>query len=254
MSKHASMAYGAAGIAALFAVLLAPRGAAAQPDPFDDYERWREGEADESRALPEEGVVAEPVGPWRGFNKGAWGVGGRMQFSYTGANNEVLEGVDESNNAFWFRLTPSLTYTLAERVNVALSMGVLSKSVSQQQGQDSDESNFFVEGAAYYHIPLSPRLSFIPGAGLGFYVGSGSRDLTLTRNGQPTVTEESTSTAGFSAALYLGVGYALTEQWQIRSGLALNALIGSEGIESSNESLSTSTAHIGLPIEIYYAF
>ncbi len=255
MSKHASMASGAAALAALCAVLLTPRGAAAQapPDPFEDYDRWKTtGEGDPARATPADTDLGEPIGPWAGFTKGRWSVGGRTQFSYTGANNEVFEGSEESNNTFWFRLTPSVSYTPIDRVHAALSIGILSKAISQEQGQDSDETNFFFEASAYYHIPLNERLSFIPGAGLGFYVGSGTRALIL--NGQTTSTEESTGTSGFSAALYLGVGYALTEQWQIRSGLALNALLGSESIGSTGESLSTSTAHIGLPVELHYAF
>lgn len=255
MSKRANMALGTAALAAVFAVLT-PRGAAAQapPDPFEDYDRWKSGDGDQPRVATDAGEGYEPVGPWAGFNRGRWSVGGRTQFSYTGANNEIRDDKEESNNTFWFRLTPSVTYTFMERIQASLSIGILSKAISQEQGQDSDETNFFFEASAYYHVPLNERLSFIPGAGLGFYVGSGSRALALTTDDQTTITEESTGTSGFSAALYLGVGYALSEQWQIRSGLAINGLIGSESIESSDESLSTSTAHIGLPIELYYTF
>ena len=254
MSKHARMACGAAALSALCAALLIPRTAAAQPDPFEDYERWKDGEADPAQAALAEPPPEEAVGPWRGFKQGTFTVGGRLQLSYTGTNNEVLEGVDESNNTYFFRLTPSVSYAPIDRLQVTVSAGVLSKSVAQEAGQDSDETNFFLEAAAHYQFPMGQRFSFIPGLGLGFYLGSGSRDLLLTRSGNTSLTEESTTTSGFAAALYLGVGYALTEQWQIRSGLSLNAMFGSESIDSSDASLSTSTAHIGLPIEIFYAF
>jgi hypothetical protein len=255
MSKHASLACRAATLAAVLAVLLSGREAAAQPDPFEDYDRWKDGGPEPGRAAPHEGASNDEwEGSWEGFTKGTFSFGGRTQLSYTGANNEVLEGVDESNNAFWLRLTPTLAYNPIDRLHVALSAGILSKSVSQQQGQDSNETNFFLEGAAYYHIPLGGHFSFIPGIGLGFYAGSGSRDLGVTEGGTLVFVEESTNTSGFSAALYLCLGYALTKDWQIRSGLAMNALVGSESIDSSNETLATSTAHIGLPIELYYSF
>jgi hypothetical protein len=255
MSKRASMACGAA-LAAVLAVLLAPQSAAAQPDPFADYDRWKEGEPVEPQAPPGAGEEEEFSGPWEGFRKGVIGVGGRLQLAYTGTDNEVLEGVDESNNSFFFRLTPTVTYTVIDRVHLALSLGVLSKSVSQEAGQDSDETNFFTEAQVYYHIPLGARsrFSFVPGIGLGFYIGSGSRDLTITKDGEASVVEESTTTSGFTAAVYLGLGYALSPRWQIRSGLALNAFLGSESIDSSDASLATSAAHIGLPLELYYAF
>jgi hypothetical protein len=254
------MACGAAALAALIGCLLAPRSAAAQsdpPDPFEDYDRWKAGAPEAPSGSPGAREDEGPSGPWVGFNKGVIGVGGRLQLAYTGTDNEVLEGVDESNNAFFFRLTPTVTYTVIDRVHLALSLGVLSKSVSQQAGQDQDETNFFSEAQVYYHIPLgaTSRFSFVPGLGLGFYVGSGSRDLSITTDeGEQTFVEESTTTSGFTAAVYLGLGYAITPQWQIRSGLALNAFLGSESIDSSDASLATSAAHIGLPIELYYAF
>lgn len=255
MSKRASMAHGAAALAVLFAAVLTPRSAAAQPDPFQDYERWKTGEAEPSQAgSPKAVSQEEAIGPWTGFNQGTWSVGGRIQLSYTGTDNEVIEGVAESNNTYFFRLTPSVSWVPVDRLQVALSMGVFSKSVAQEQGQDADETNFITEASAHYAFPLGQRFSFIPGLGLGFYVGSGSRDLLISQNGNQTMVEESTSTAGFTAAVYLGVGYALTEHWQIRSGLSLNAMIGSEGIDSSGASLSNSTAHIGLPLELYYSF
>ncbi|MCC6556105.1 MAG: outer membrane beta-barrel protein [Polyangiaceae bacterium] len=252
------MARPAAALSAVLAILLSGRGAAAQaspPDPFEDYDRWKSGEeVAPPGAPPGEGAFEAPVGQWAGFAQGAWAFGGRVQLSYTGANNEVLEGVDESNNTFIFRLTPTLTYNPIERVHLGLAMGVLAKSISQQAGQDANETNFFTEAVGHYYIPLGSRFAFVPGVGLGFYLGSGSRDLTVTKGNNTVTIDESTTTSGFSAALYLRLGYALSKEWFISSGLTLNALLGSESIDSSGDSLSTSTAHIGLPIELYYAF
>ena len=103
-------------------------------------------------------------------------------------------------------------------------------------------------------LPLGKRFAFLPGLGLGLYFGSSNRPLEVEENGSTSVVDEETSTFGVAATVYLTLGYQLSPNWHLRAGLALNALLGTESISSRDASLASSTAHVGLPIELHYAF
>ena len=251
--------------AAALGLTLAANGAYAQqpaqvPDPFEDYEAWKTGEPTPSLTPPLKGAptqaTAAPVvnGPKLKLTKGTWNLGARALFSYTGANNELKDGSSESNTTLFIRATPSLSYFIMDRLEVGGSFGWLSKSLARESGGRATEGDWAMEGTAFYHIPLSKRLSFVPGAGLGFYFGSSDNTTRAWVDGAREEIEETTDTKGVMAALYLGAAYQLGESWQLRSGLTLNALIGSETINSEDKSLSASTLHVGLPIELYYTF
>lgn len=244
------------------AVLCSASTALAQPDPFEDYERMKRGEPLEPADGGGPSGTCEPCDEvTEGENRPSLeqltlSVGLRTQLSYTGTSNELESGAgSEDNNTLFYRLAPTVGLMVLDRLEVALSLGLLGRSVSLDRGADSSESAFLIEASGGYHVPVGDRIDLIPGVALGAYFGGGSRALAVTsESGRTALVEEETSTSGVSLGLSFGVGYHLTDALQLRSGLVLNGLIGSESIASSGVSLGTSSAHLGLPIELHYSF
>ncbi|MFO0661272.1 MAG: hypothetical protein U0165_15780, partial [Polyangiaceae bacterium] len=214
--------------------------ASAQPNPFTDYEAMKAGQpppkADEPTA------ESDPV---YSVKKGSMLLGGRTSFSYAGTSNDTPSG-ERSNSTFFFRLTPTFGYYVADRILVGGSLGGLWKRLARDSNSSSSESAWLFEVTGHYVVPLTQRFALAPGAGLGFYVGSSKIPL----NG----TDEATNTRGLAVALYVNAGYQVTQNLQLRSGLALFALAGSETVKSQDRTFSASAAHIGLPIEVFYTF
>jgi hypothetical protein len=177
-----------------------------------------------------------------------------MLFSYTGASNEVLGASDESNTTLFIRATPSVGYFVIDNLQIGASLGWLSRSLARESGGRSSENDWLFEATAHYYVPVTQRFAVVPGAGLGMYFGASDRTLRVLEQGVVRETTETTSTFGVLAGLYLGAAFQVSNGLQLRSGLALNALIGSEKIDSQDQSLAASTVHIGLPIEIFYTF
>ena len=230
------------------------------PDPFADYDGWAEGgQAPSAPPTPAEARTAPArpnaeSGPVMRLEKGGFSVGGRALFSYTGASNELIDGSSESNTTLFMRAAPTVSYFLLDRLQLGASLGWMGRALACESGGRATENDWVAEATAHYFLPLSSRFALAPGAGLGFYVGASDRSLLVVENGKLTETTETTSTAGVVAALYLNAAYQLGQNWQLRSGLAMNALLGSEKISSKNQSLGTSTLHVGIPIELFYTF
>lgn len=230
----------AALITTSFVTLVAESTASAQPNPFTDYEAMKAGQpppkVDDAAAEDEPMVVVK---------KGSMLLGGRTSFSYAAASNDTTGG-NKSNSTFFVRLTPTFGYYVADHVLVGGSIGGLWKNLSRDGDSKNSESAWLFEVTGHYVVPLTRRFALAPGAGIGFYVGSSK----IPNNGA----NESTSTRGLAVALYLNAGYQVTQHVHLRSGLALFALAGSETVDSQNRSFSTSAAHIGLPLEVFYTF
>lgn len=247
------------GVALTSTLCLAAGASRAQeaPDPFKDYEGWS-GEAPPPLP-PEKSAAASasstsqrtPDGNVRlPLSAGLWSLGGRSIFAYTTSKNELLAGGDETNSTMFLRLTPTLATFVQDRFQVGGSVGLLRKSLARESGGKATENDFLFEATGSYFLPLGARFAFVPGVGLGGYFGSSER--TFTAGGQQI--NESTSTRGFAASVYLGAAYQMSESWQIRSGLGITALLGSETISSQSASLSSSTVHFGVPVELFYTF
>lgn len=247
------------GVACGCGTLLTAGPVAAQdvPDPFEDYEGWT---SDAPPALPaEEPAPAAPTQSATAdetssvrlpLSAGTWSLGGRGMFAYTTSKNELLDGGDETNTTVFLRLTPTLATFVQDRLQVAGSVGLLRKSLARESGGKATENDWLIEATAYYFLPLSQRFALVPGLGLGGYFGSSDR--TFSGNGQDI--SESTDTLGLAASAYLGAAYQMSPSWQIRSGLGITGLIGSETVASEDTTLSTSTMHFGVPVELYYTF
>jgi len=184
------------------------------------------------------------------LSAGLWSLGGRGTFAYTSSKNDLLAGGNETNTTMFLRLTPTLATFVQDRFQVGGSAGLLRKSLARESGGKATENDWLFEATGYYFLPLSQRFAFVPGLGLGGYFGSSER--TFKTAGQDI--KESTDTRGFAASAYLGAAYQMSESWQIRSGLGITALLGSETVSSQGVSLSSSAVHFGVPVELYYTF
>lgn len=241
---------------ALALSLLSPAALAAgeAPDPFEDYAGSHPESPPVEAVTPPTrpgasgpGSDASLVLPWK---RGNWQVGGYGTFAYAGSNSDLLSGGEESNRNLFLRLAPRVGYFLMDQVELGASAGILTKSINREGKTISSETDFLLEGSVHYTVPVASRFALIPGAGLGFYFGSSSRPINI--NG--TETDETTSSRGIAFSLYPMLAYQLTPEWQLRSGLSMTLLYGSELIKSADKRLGTSAAYFGVPIQISYTF
>lgn len=255
----------ACGLAVVACAVLSTT-AAAQPNPFEDHEQGEMApEAlpadDDAPPLPDEpgGTSAptpspeqpSPAGRYK-FQQWHWSVGAGTQFAYTGTTNEVLTGPDETNRTFFLTLAPRGSLFVADHVEVALSLGLLSKLAARESGGSVAENNFFFAVSGHYHILIpDSSFAFIPGLGIGGYFGGSSREFTLD-NGNTL--DETTATRGFLINGHLGIGYHVTDNWRLESGITVGGLFGSEKLKSLNKTLGASAATIGLPLQVVYVF
>jgi hypothetical protein len=237
----------------------------APPDPFEDYAAAHPEAAKVEPVTPPEVAKKQQAKPADRncdddvvqvpYKKGSWLVGGGLALSYTGSSNELVGGADASNSNLFFRLQAHGAYFLFDRVQLGAGLGLMAKSLGREAGEKATETNFFFEANAHYVLPIVPRFAFTPGVGLGMYFGGSSRTLYVVQpGGAGTPTTEDTSTIGAHASLNALFAYQLSKTWQLRSGLTLSGLIGSESVASANASLGSSALHIGLPLQLNATF
>jgi hypothetical protein len=223
----------------------------AQADPFADYEAMKQGQTPPPAPTPPVPVATEPSAPHEpsiSTSPWEWTIGGRGTFSFTGISNETLRGDEQSNTALFFRLAPVVGLTVHEKVLLTASFGLLANNLTREDGRNATAFAGLLEFTGHYMMPLTRRLVFMPGVGLGVY--SGSNDRALVLDGR-RVTEYS-STVGFAMSGYALFGYMLTPQLEARTGIALYGQWQSESVENENQTLSASAGHIGVPIEIHF--
>ncbi len=229
------------------------RAAGEAPDPFDDYDTSHpetppvEAVATPTRPGREPAAPDAADLPWR---RGQLNLAGLTTLSYAGSNSDLLDGSSQSNRNFFFRLSPHVGYFVLDQVELGASIGWLTKSINREGKTLSSEGDFLVEATASYVVPVSTRFALVPGAGLGFYTGSSSRLATVAGK----QLDEQTSTRGIAFSLYPMLAYQITREWQLRSGLAVSLLYGSEKITSADTRLGTSAAYVSLPFQLTYIF
>lgn len=231
----------------VLALSLSAGSAYAQADPFADYEAMKTG-APLPRAHGEDAASGEARIP---TTPGAMMIGGRTAFSYTGTSNETINGTEFSNRTFLYRLTPTFSYLLQGKYLLSGSFGLMGKTLTREGGTRDGETDWLLELSAHYVVPLTERVAFLPGAGIGGYLGGSTKE-TGGLNG--TTLKEETSTRGLAITLYANIAYQITSNWQLRSGLALYGVSGSEKADSQDKRLGSSAVHVGLPVEIFYTF
>jgi hypothetical protein len=246
-------------------LVLASSSASAQeapPDPFEDYQAVNPAAPKVEAVAPPKPIAPPPQSksassddvalPWK---QGQFLGGIGAAFSYTSAKNEVISGADASNSNLFTRFQLHGSYTLIDRLQVGAALGLMAKSLGRTNGEKATELNGLFEINATYMIPITSRLGFAPGVGLGMYLGSSSRDIFVSgTNGVIAPVSESTGTLGFHASLNLLLAYQLSTSFQLRTGLMLTGLVGRESVSSADASLGSSAFHIGLPIQVNYTF
>lgn len=234
------------------ALLLASSQAAAQPNPFEDYESTRPlintGEQQGQAQAP----APEPVVPL--LEQGRLVLGGSGLLSYTNSSNDVSGGANRDNSTLFTRLTPSVGYFVLDRLEVSVTPGLMLRRLDRGSQDASAELSWLMEVGARYHYPVHKRLSVFGGLGIGGYFGSSDRTLQATIEDETQTLEESTDTLGLSTTLNLGGGYMVTRQVQLRLGLDMTWLVGQESASSLEKDLNVSTFHLGLAAGVFYTF
>jgi hypothetical protein len=146
-----------------------------------------------------------------------------------------LSGEDLSNKTLFFRLTPTVGLTVYKNVLVSASVGLLGNNIPREGGRNATELAALIELTAHYMLPVTRRLAFMPGVGIGPYFGSSDRRLQLPDG---RLIDEPTSTSGFAMSVYVEFGYQISQSFELRTGLALYSLFQSEYVESANKTLS----------------
>lgn len=224
------------------------------PNPFEAHETNRStpSEAEMGR---QGGGVAAPMGAAQ-FHAGTMllGVGGL--FSYTSATNGKPEGGTAENSTLFTRITPSFGYMLTDRVELAIAPGLLLRQIDRGGSEgNTNEEAFLVELTARYFVPLSPAFHLFAGGGMGGSFGTSERSLVVTdEEGRDRDVTEQTSTSGFTLSLNTGAAYVLANQVQLRAGLELDWLTGTETIDSISKDLDLSTLSVGLAVAVHYLF
>ncbi len=205
---------------------------------------------------PTAAVSQEPPSIEELVRQGNLGMGGTLNFNYTSNTNRVFEsGQDATNSTMFVLINPEFGYFMSDRLQLSINVGALIRRL-QREGQDANFNNDWVLGAGLkYHIPLTERFSFIPGAGAAFYFGSSSRQITIPNPESPQMNitiDEPTSTFGGNVNGQLAFGYLVGERTELLTGVNFNYLYGRESVR--DQSLRVSTFSTSLTLGLFYYF
>lgn len=220
----------------------------AQPNPFDAYD----GKPQKSQDVSPEEVPKDQLLTLSYPSKGRFTLGASGQLSLTTSSNETSGG-DVSNTTTFGRLVPQLGYMVRDNIEVGVGAGLMLRRFARRDDDTSTSTDGVVEGFGRYYIPMgNSSLWFVPEANLGVYFGSSTRDLLDQTSGR--VIDEETSNLGVVMALKANIAYVFDWHWSARAGLALNGALGTETVDSVDESFFASSYHIGLSLGVGYNF
>lgn len=231
----------------------------AQPNPFRAYEE----QPPPPPTTDDGATTAEPTdtsGGWRrskdaAFTKGTWTAGGSMLLNATTTSNTLPSGSERTNTNVFVKLSPSLGYFVLDRLEISGSIGWLSRELDRGRTTDTaTENSVLFEGTARYFLPINPRIALMGEGSLGGYLGSSNRIIAVQQGESSLEVNEETSTYGFALGLGLGASYQPAKSLQLRAGLNMISLLGSETIESVNEPLDVTTVNLGLNLGAVYLF
>lgn len=237
---------------------VAPGVAQAQPNPFDAFEDSQGGEPSAGGAEGTSAPVPAPAPVLKHRKAGSWNAGVHTVFNRTTVTNDLPDGGTAENSTLFLEIAPTLGTFVVDNVEVWGKIGLLARQLDR--GSDvSLEDNFLLEVGGRYHLPLTGAFALNGSVGVGGYLGSSDRQITLQvasgeDGSRPVKINEATSTQGFRFSVGLGAGYALLPSVQLRAGLSLIGLFGTETLESVKDSLSVSTVNTGLSLGVDYLF
>jgi hypothetical protein len=198
------------------------------------------------------------LGPVPGeYNKaGRWTLGINSAFNLTRSRNELETGGERTNSTMFLRLAPTVSTFFIDKLETALSVGMLARQLSRTTDTNPVETAWLFELKGGYHVEFTPRLSLIPALGLGFYIGSSQsrRSIVDQDTGNETTLEVDTNTRGFSGVLSLNLAYALSPHWQLRAGLLGSLLAGTETVSQSDSTLSATTWNLSTNFSFIFYF
>lgn len=243
----------------LLSVLLNALPASAQPNPFDAYEGQRRASPTPEQTItpdcPPPQAAPRALEPERlEVERGQWIVGALTTISYTSSSNGTLAG-DVDNSTLFMKIGPSVGYLVLDRVEVGMGLGMMLRRLGREGDESATGVDWSLEAYGRYHLPLEGRFSLMPNARVGVYTGSSSREVSLvTSQDQVRRVNEETSTLGLLVTAALDVGYMLTDSVQMRVGLGLSGVWGTEQVTSQDTSFWGSTYNVGLGLGVDYHF
>ncbi|MEZ4474450.1 MAG: hypothetical protein R3F60_27410 [bacterium] len=117
------------------------------------------------------------------------------------------------------------------------------------------ESAWMVTASGRYFHALTPAFALFGGGGLGGTFGTSTRGLEVTDDqGRVRQVAEETTTRGFVLAADAGAAYLLRQRVQLRAGLDLAWILGSEEITSIKGQLGMTTFNTGLSLAAHVVF
>lgn len=237
-------------------VLLAAPAAWAQPNPFEAYDTGKTTVEQPAEAPGVDDAVqaAQPVkapGPkFEVATKGRMAVGFSGSFSSNSTTNDLAVGGEVENSTTFLRFSPTFGYYVIDRLEVSGSVGLLLRDLDRGGKNTVSESSWMVEASGRYFLPFSEAISAYAGLGLGAYFGSSTtEDTAAVLNDMGELVEQKLKLNADSSGLALladfGFAYLFLPEWQLRAGLDITYLIGSEEI-SGGDTLDQSTFNMGL--------
>lgn len=257
MSRHAIYRYTGGAALALGALVAWAAPAGAQPNPFD---AWR---AAQESPQPSEEAAAQPAAPTPAAPRADWGaplragrllLSGHVLYAGTTTTNGLIDGGEADNSTLFLDLAPSLGWFVIDHLEVYGTVGLLVSQLDRNQSGDATTATQarFGVGARYY-LPLHERFAVFGGLGLGGATGGSTRQVTVTpAEGASQRVEQDTDTRAFALDLEVGAAYLLTPGVQLRAGVALVGLWGSETVDS--QELDTSLLHNGVRLGAAWSF
>lgn len=254
---------------ALSLLLVSPAAMAQVPNPFEAYEEGRHqpgAEAGDTGEASEEGddaacdcpePAAESVEPEEltpAFEAGRWNAGVDMTFARTSSRNELLDGPDVSERTLFSRFDLSAGYMLRDSLEVGANLGLVGRRVQRGESDAATEVLFAFQPMARYHLAVTHRFSAHGHASVGGFFGRSNRELTINTEDGPQEFQARTTTRGVILSGGAGVGYRISEELQVRFGFDATWLWGREQVPSTEDSLSSSTNHVGATAGARYFF
>jgi opacity protein-like surface antigen len=259
MSRHTLYRYTGGAALALGALLAWASPAEAQPNPFDAWRAAQESpQPQPDGATPQPAPAPAPQAPaidWGApLRAGRFTLSGHVLYAGTTTTNGLIDGGEADNSTLFLDLAPSFGWFVIDRLEVYGTVGLLVSQLDRNQSGDATTATQarFGVGARYY-LPLHERFSVFGGLGLGGATGGSTRQITVTpAEGEPQRVEQDTDTRAFALDLEVGAAYLLTPSVQLRAGVALVGLWGSETVDSQD--LDTSLLHNGVRLGVAWSF
>lgn len=216
-----------------------------------------EGEDDDIDAPVGDGRHRAPVLRRPIYDAAAITIGVDGAFSLTRSNVELVDDdeTEATDSTRFLRLDPSVTIGIIDRLHVGLLAGLVQRRLAREGAESATDTALAFQPVTRFFMPVSRTLAFYAQGAPGYFRGSSERPLTLDKNGGDAEAHD-TRTRGFILTLGTGINYRVSDGLQLRFGLSLDGMWGRESldVDGFDDSLSTSTVHLGTRGGLHYTF